>query len=689
MQRTGLLLAATGLAVLTSWSGKLSAQTVVLNPTTPFQIEFDAGAWSTGDTFSAVHGVSGVPVANPMKYDQSAPFDWGTFNQNDPNTQFLRVPRADHAIRYAELLIPQVRTHNEGVGDVNRIWYDSLYTGANNELYGARDLDLSSHQSELNSGYTANQNPAYDFTGLDQLLQGLDEVTNNPPSAPSGHLPQLIYRAGVGKMNQPDEGVVHTYSEAPNDFWGFARFVRKVLLHINANFMGGTGLQTKADYVEIWNEPYIQASFCSDYETARKGFFNLPEGDLNIPAGYTLCDLVTVDPDAMVSGGGNKEDTLPWQHGVAYAELYEAVMFNLDLESLLPDLVGIASLNAPSELVAGEHTTYFTEGFLSHLSHKYSVQGDPARYRVEAVTMHPYLPVPHKMLYQMENLDTALATFQPNLAYGAGFPPEDPFYPEVWFTEWNRSIDHYTRGIRAMPYLINAFYYMDGLYHQDFLRSDGQAFQIQFAGANFFSGNKLWYSEADGHPSAALEARKKHPGLVWEVYGKTLYQEHPYRLPPLQMPSVVEGTPFGQWEDILEAGNVPDPWIDVKAMAGYQPGDPQDPDDDQIVVVVSNLYLNEFSGIYPQGEIHGNTYRVQHQLKLQNMPFVPATMERKADVGGGGAGYDNHLTDLSTLPNSYQVIPLFYSTPHQVGGTLQISVPDMVQNSYEVYVIKP
>lgn len=447
----------------------------------------------------------------------------------------------------------------------------------------------------------------YDFTQMDTRMDAHDTVPGM----------DTIWRIGHDKAEIPGSTDWYPgFREAPNSADGLAKVSAQVLKHYNLGWGGRAIPANPIHLVELWNEPFIN-------------FWT-----------------------------GN---------GAEFGELHVAMLKALD-ENFDTDGDGVANNMTMMTPIAPGDPDGFTTDFLNVLESNWDPQ-NPHKIRLDAVVQHWYTNTPHQFLRKFEDLDTFYKTIGETHNVLKQGENGAVVLPEVWITEWNRTIEQYADTFASMPYLMNSFFYMDGLVHGDFQRTDGDDFGITLAGASYFSAKlSLWNKVIDEQTGLAYNL-KNHAGLAWEVYGTTLFGDAKERLQ----------TSGSFFEPQMEGGDA-NPIKDFTVMAG------RSEQVNRVVIVVSSLQVVD-SQDHP--DMRDEAARLPYNLDLTDLDFVPATVTRfvqETDVIHWGAGQEAALVAVPLLGSGS--LPYTAWEMSVDGSTVHIDVDDMIQNTYEVIIIE-
>ncbi len=447
----------------------------------------------------------------------------------------------------------------------------------------------------------------YDFKQMDTRMDMHDTVEGM----------DTIWRVGHDKAEIPGDTEWYAgFREPPNSAAGLAKVAAQILKHYNLGW-GGRAIPTNPiSLIELWNEPFIK----------------------------------------FWTGNGA-------EFGELHVEMLKALDDNFDFDG-----DGIADDMTMMTPIAPGDPDGFTSDFLDVLEANWDPQ-NPHKIRLDAVVQHWYTNNPHQFLSKFEDLDTfykAIGESHNVLKQGENF---EVVYPEVWITEWNRTIEQYADTFASMPYLMNSFYYMDGLYNGDFKRTDGEEFAITLAGASHYSAKlSLWNKLVDPNTGEVYNL-KKHAGLAWEVYGTTLFEEANERLK-------VDGCFF---EPQMEGG-VANPIKDFTVMAG------RSDQTNRVVVVVSSLQVVDTQD-HP--DARNETERLPYVIDLDNLGFTPVSVTRlvqETDVIAFRNGQEAELVPVPVLGSGTLPYSAWSMTVN--GTSVNIDVDDMIQNTYEVIIIE-
>jgi len=428
---------------------------------------------------------------------------------------------------------------------------------------------------------------------------------------------ETIWRVGHDKGEIP--GSLDWYAgfrEAPNNMDGVAKVSVQVLKHYNEGWGGRAIPTTPIRLVELWNEP-----------------------DINYWTGT----------------------------GTEFGELHVAMLKALD-ENFDTSGDGIADNMIMMTPVAASDPGGFTTEFLDVLEANWDPQ-NPHKIRLDAVVQHWYTNSPHQFLKRYEGIDTfyqTISEFYHVLKQGEN---EAVVYPELWVTEWNRSIEEFATTYASMPFLMNSFYYLNGLYHGEFKRADGEDFALSLAGANFYSAKQdLWKKYVDPQTNL-VQVLRDHGGLAWEVYGTSLFEQAPERL-------LVEGSFF---EPQMEGG-VLNPIKDFTVMAG------RSNTENRVVIVISSLQAADMND-HPNNR--DAMQRLPYALTIPNLDFTPVTITRlvqETDTINFASGQQAELVAIPEIGSG--VLPYSAWQLNVDGTSVSLDVADMIQNTYEVIIIE-
>ncbi|MFK5954811.1 MAG: VCBS repeat-containing protein [Planctomycetota bacterium] len=348
-----------------------------------------------------------------------------------------------------------------------------------------------------------------------------------------------------------------------------------------------------------------------------------------------------------------------------FADMHIQVLAALDREldqngDGLADELTMLTPIAPG-LVGG-----FSEEFLNTLDAAFDPL-NPQKTRLGGVVGHFYGNDPMEFMEKMEYYDDLFRDMEENrniLKTGPGMQTE---WPKIWVTEWNRSIESYAFSYASMPFIMNTLFYMNQVSAGEAKRHDGADLKVELGGAQFFGPRNMW--RAGINPATGqLENLAGHSGLAWEVYGKTLYQEASKRLN-------VEG-PFHEGK----LGDETNPIKDFTVMAG------RSATEELVVLVVSSMNLQDRTD-HPNHQ--DQTKRLPYVVDVDSLGFVPQSIERqvqKADRINFRAGEGATLVSIPEFGSSEYP---YTSWTSAIGNDkVTVSVNDMIENSYEVIVIR-
>jgi hypothetical protein len=449
----------------------------------------------------------------------------------------------------------------------------------------------------------------YDFSQMDNRMDSQEAIPNS----------ETIWRVGHDKAEIPGDTEWYAgFRDPPNSMDGFAKVTAQMLKHYNEGWGGRAVPDQKLHLIELWNEPYI------NFWTGNGTQF----GELHVAM------LKALDENFDVDGDGKADDYLMM-----------------------------------TPIPPGDPDGWTTE-FMDVLEQNWDPQ-NPHKIRIDGAIQHWYTTIPHSFLNKYEGLDTfykAIGESHHALKQG---PNGEVVLPEIWITEWNRTIEKYADTFASMPFLMNSFYYMDGLYNQDFKRKDGKDFGITFGGANFFSAKLMLWRKLIDPLTAEVYLMKDHAGLAWEVYGNTLFETASERL----------ATTGSFFEQNMDWGLVTDnPIKDFTVMSG------RSETEDRVVIVISSMQLVDN---LDHPDDRDETSRLPYVVDVDDLGFTPVTITRYVQQT------DNILFE-SGMEAALEAIPVGGSgtLPYAAwniaidGTTINIDVDDMIQNTYEVIIIE-
>jgi hypothetical protein len=478
--------------------------------------------------------------------------------------------------------------------------------GGMNYLWNFQGADPDSRARDYGGPLDSTANfDNYNFLQMDSRMDAAEAIPGL----------ETIWRIGHDKGVHPETGEwLAGFHEPPNDLDGFSEVVTGVLRHYNEGW-GRDVPAEKLKIVELWNEPSLESWSGTAQEFA----------DMQIAVRETL----------------DRE-------------------FDFNADRRADDLFMLTPLE-PSYF--GD----FTVDFLDSLQLNYDPQ-DPRRTKLEGVVSHIYETDPAEFLQRMENFDLLFEDIEATRDILNTGPNQEVELPEVWITEWNRSINDYAKSGAAMPFILNTFFYMNQVCAGEFIRSDGKPLRSKLGGAQFFGANDIWYYGID--PDTGMEdSVNRHVGLVWEVYGKTLFQEANDRLS-------VGGT-FHEDRVHPDASNAVK---DFTVMAG------RSETEELVVLVVSSLRLEE-----PGDTPIESDYQMRHSyvIDVDDLGFVPMSIERHVQEGMELAEQIADGTNLVVVAESGLLEPPYAAWSTTIlGDGVTIQVDDMVENSYEVIYIR-
>jgi len=351
--------------------------------------------------------------------------------------------------------------------------------------------------------------------------------------------------------------------------------------------------------------------------------------------------------------------------GVEFADMHIQVLAALDREldqngDGLADEITMLTPVAPG-LVGG-----FSEDFLNTLDSSFDPI-NPQKTRLGAVVGHFYGNDPYEFLEKMEYYDDLFQSIEDDRDIFKTGPNMQVEWPKIWVTEWNRTLEKYAFSYASMPYIMNTFFYMNQVSAGEAKRSDGRALKVEMGGAQFFGKNNMW--RAGINPDTGqMDSLPGHSGLAWEVYGKTLYQDATNRLN-------VDGT-FHEGQ----MGDNTNPIKDFTVMAG------RSETEELVVLVVSSMYLED-RGEHPNSQ--DQSKRLPYVIDIDSLGFTPQSIERqvqKSDKINFRAGEGAVLVSIPEFGSSEY--PYTSWTSNVGTDMVTVSVGDMIENTYEVIVIR-
>ncbi|MDA0668254.1 MAG: VCBS repeat-containing protein [Planctomycetota bacterium] len=351
--------------------------------------------------------------------------------------------------------------------------------------------------------------------------------------------------------------------------------------------------------------------------------------------------------------------------GAEFADMHIKVLASLDREldqngDGLADEITMLTPVAPG-LVGG-----FSEDFLNALDSSFDAE-NPQKTRLEAVVGHFYGNDPADFLEKMEFYDDLFLDIETNRDIFKTGPGLQVEWPKIWVTEWNRTIEEYAFTYASMPHIMNTFFYMNQVYAGEAKRHDGRDLKVEMAGAQFFGPNNMW--RAGINPvTGGLDSLANHAGLAWEIYGQTLYQDATNRLD-------VAGT-FHEGK----IGDNANPIKDFTVMAG------RSETEDLVVLVVSSVYLQERTD-HPDAQ--NQSLRLPYVVDVDSLGFVPQSIERRVQKAEKIKFREGEGAILVSIPEiGSSEFPYSGWTSSFQDDKLTVSVGDMIENTYEVIVIR-
>lgn len=474
-----------------------------------------------------------------------------------------------------------------------------------NYLWKVEDLDPANRVRDYSVPIAEMANlDNYSFRQMDERMDAVDNML--------GH--DSIWRVGHDKAINPDTGEwMVGFNETPNHVEGFAEVVSGVMKHYNQGW-GRALPNNPIRYVELWNEPHLESFLGSGAEFA----------DMHIMV------LASLDRELDQNGDG------------------------------LADEVTLLTPVA-SGLVGG-----FAEDFLTTLDSSFD-PANPQKTRLDAVVGHFYSNDPSSFLTTMEYYDDLFRSIEDDRDIFKTGPNMQTEWPEIWVTEWNRTLDKYSFSYASMPYIMNTFFYMNQVCAGEVKRHDGRDLKVELAGAQFFGPNHMW--RAGINPGTGqMDNLAGHAGLAWEVYGKTLYQDATNRLN-------VSGT-FHE----SQMGDNTNPIKDFTVMAG------RSATEELVVLVVSSMYLED-SSVHPNDQ--DLSKRLPYVIDIDSLGFVPQSIERQVQKTDRIEFLTGEGALLVSIPEFGSSEFPYTSWTSNVGADkVTVSVNDMIENTYEVIVIR-
>lgn len=568
--------------------------------------------YSTNNLSSSVH------VFRPL---HSLPYRI-TVDATGTGTNFAPIHGVNHGPQHSNTWTKQVGENDPYLTNKS-VDYSNVYTDVNipnTRIHGEGVGDLNylwlldqGNPGDMSRDYDVSndqiQNLAnYDFTQMDHRMDTQEALPGM----------ETIWRIGHDKAEVPGDISWYTgFREAPNSSTGLAKVAAQVIKRYNDGW-GGRGIPTTPiRWVELWNEPHLK----------------------------------------FWTGTGTE-----------FGELHVAMLSALD-DNFDDNGDGIADdLHMMTPIPPGDPDGWTTD-FMNVLESSWNVDS-PHRARIDGAVQHWYTVMPHQFLRKYQSLDTLFTTIASThnvLKQGEDLEVQ---YPEIWITEWNRTIEKYADTYAAMPFLMNSFYYLNGMYHKEFKRTDGKEFSITLAGAQFYSAKiNLWNKLVDPVTNDSFIV-KDHAGLAWEVYGNTLFETASERL-------VTSGSFF---EPQMDWAGVMNPIKDFTVMAG------RSSTQNRIVLVVSSMQLLDMDDHPNARDV---SQRLPYVLDVPNLDFTPISVTRYVQEtdeiiyknGMQAALVPVPVMESGTLPYSSWELTA-------EGPTVRIDVDDMIQNTYEVIIIE-
>ncbi|MGB0952742.1 MAG: FG-GAP-like repeat-containing protein [Planctomycetota bacterium] len=444
----------------------------------------------------------------------------------------------------------------------------------------------------------------YHFRQMDERMDAVDNMEHH----------DTVFRIGHNKAIDPVTGEwVTGFHEPPNSFRGFSDVVAGIMKHYNQGW-GRDMPGNPIDIVELWNEPHL----------------------------------------ASWSGTGTQ-----------FADLHVEVLKALDREldnngdGVADDLTVLVPLSAG--YVGG-----FSAEYLDQLDMHFNPL-NPAATRLDGVVGHFYGTDPSELVEKFEYYDDLFTDIEENRSIFKTGPGMTTELPEIWVTEWNRTLDKYAFKYASMPFIMNTFFYMNQLSAGEAKRHDGGDMRVRLGGAQFFGPHNMWRAGINPNTNM-LDSLPDHAGLAWEVYGKTLYQDANQRLE-------VQGS-FHEGE-IGEANNATK---DFTVMAG------RSETEELVVLVISSLRITE-DNEHPN--LRDETQRLPYVVDVDDLGFTPLTVERMVQSADKLQFLQGRGAELGSVPEfGSNDLPYGAWTASLDAGTASISVGDMIENSYEVIIIR-
>lgn len=444
----------------------------------------------------------------------------------------------------------------------------------------------------------------YHFRQMDERMDAVENLQHH----------DTIFRIGHNKAIDPDTGEwVTGFHEPPNDFQGFSDVVAGVMKHYNQGW-GRSMPQNPINFVELWNEPHL----------------------------------------ASWSGTGTQ-----------FADLHVEVLKALDRE-LDQDGDGLADdLTVLIPLSAG-YVGGFSEEYLNQLDMHFDPL-NPAATRLDGVVGHFYGTDPRELVEKFEYYDDLFTMIEADRSIFKTGPGMTTELPDIWVTEWNRTLDKYAFTYGSMPFILNTFYYMNQLAAGEAKRHDGRDMRVRLGGAQFFGPHNMWRAGINPN-TGLLDSLPDHAGLVMEVYGKTLYQDANQRL---------EVTGSFHEDEIGDSGNA---MKDFTVMAG------RSETEELVVLVVSSLNITE-DNEHPNAR--DASKRIPYTVDVDDLGFTPLTVERMVQSAEKLKFLQGKGAELASIPDFGDQELDYESWSASLGAdTVSLEVSDMIENSYEVIVIR-
>ena len=490
-----------GIAV--AFSGALHGQTHNVyygtNPpdlADPYPVLIRLNESFTPQDLPAVHGVNGGPVngsANPIPYSNTHLDHWEYYYKGPmrtgPSIPYSRTNEVQSLVMtptsnwFEVCNIPQARSHTDGISDMSRIWRIGI-GGVEGDFHSTLWPDTAIGPYPPGTFFDATL-PALAAIGMQRTYPNgsasnplnyewtvFDEWLDGVYSSSGTQIDtEAVIRVGESKhafKSSGSEDWVLGPGAPPDDYDEFAEVLIQIVEHVRVT-KGYSNFQ----YIELWNEAWLE------------NYWN----------------------DKPTSSGTAEFKTRA--RASEYFQLYKSCLAAVDTYNTNhpndPEVILIAQITP--------HNGWWTDQFLDEC-----VANLPAALAVDNVAPHLYTDFPWQQRNRMQKL---LETF----VIDHGLPR-----PNLFISEWNRTIGHYAADPGAMPYLVSTFFhFMNWFENGPGDEGSGSNF-APVRQAHYFGGNKLWTTFDDDQYNGAPAGLLKSGGLWWKVFGDILLNNTPHRI---------------------------------------------------------------------------------------------------------------------------------------------------------------